>query len=314
MKIFVAGIQDAGARALLRQLTIDDDLWFAAAPEFGRPDRDAFLEAEVVLGGFPLEMLGSASRLRWIQLLAVGIDAYRSANWPAVGGQVICTNLRGVFAEPMAQSVLAGVLAFNRGIVAMVRLQDKGDWQKDYLHSQMRVLRHAHVLLLGGGSVGTRLREIFTLFGCTCSVYARTSGDVRTLAELDAALPKADIVCAALPETPATRGLLDARRIALMKPDALFANVGRGSLLDEQALVRALESNRLRGAVIDVTQREPLSPDHPLWKCPRILLSQHSAAGSHDELSAAINFFGENLTRYRAGVPLVNAINWNKGY
>jgi phosphoglycerate dehydrogenase-like enzyme len=227
---------------------------------------------------------------------------------------VICTNLRGVFAEAMAQSVLGGILALNRGLDQLVTLQARRDWQKSYLHPRIRILRGAHVLLIGNGSVGTRLRELLTQFGCTFTVYARTSGDLHTAAELDEALPGADIVCAALPDTDATRGLLNARRIQRFKPDALFVNVGRGSLVDEAALIAALHENRLRGAILDVTQREPLPPTDPLWDSPRTLLTQHTSAGSDREIHDTLTFFGQNLERYRAGEPLMNVIDWTKGY
>ena len=314
MKIVASGIHDADAQAALRRVTEGDQLTLASAAGLTDDDRRAVAEADVALGAFSPELLASAGRLRWIQFLAVGIDAYRSGPWPERSDRIICTNLRGVFAEPMAQSVLAGLLAFERGIAEAVRLKEKRVWQKDRLHAEARVLRGAHVLLLGGGSVSTRVRELLAGFGCTFTTYARTSGDIHTTAELDAALPRADILCAALPDTPTTRDLLDARRIGLLKPGALLVNVGRGSLLDETALMGALRSGALRGAMLDVTWQEPLPTDDPLWQCPRLILTQHSAAGSHDELTAAVNFFAENLARFRAGRSLVNVIDWTKGY
>ncbi|HVT72093.1 MAG TPA: D-2-hydroxyacid dehydrogenase [Lacunisphaera sp.] len=314
MKIFASGIHDADAQAALRRVTAGDEVTFASPGGRAAADRQAVAEAEVALGACPPELLASAVRLRWIQFLAVGIDAYRDGPWPELGGRVTCTNLGGVFAEPMAQSVLAGLLALERGLDQALRLQARQSWQKDRLHAGARVLRGAHVLLLGGGAVGNRVRQLLAAFGCTFTTFARTSGDIHTAAELDAALPRADIVCAALPDTPATRDLLDARRLALLKRDALLVNVGRGSLLDEAALARALHAGALRGALLDVTRHEPLAPDDPLWRCPRLILTQHSAAGSGDELTAAVDFFGENLARYRRGRALLNVIDWRKGY
>jgi len=314
MKIFASGISEARAEAELRRCAAPDELWLAGNRDFTAADRAAFLEAEVVLGGVPVDLLQSAARLRWIQLLSVGIDSYQSTVRPQLRPGVVCTNLRGVYAEAMAQSVLAGILAFTRAIPDVVKCQERRDWQKDRLHAQMNVIRGGHVLLLGGGSVPTRVRELLAAFGCTFTTYARTSGDIHTLAELDAALPRADIVCAALPDTRETAGLMDARRIGLLKPGALFANVGRGSLVDEAALVAALQANRIGGALIDVTRQEPLPPDDPLWRCPRVLLTQHSSAGSQDELLSAVIFFRQNLARYRHGDPLLNAVDWAKGY
>lgn len=314
MKIFVRGIHDERAKAALTRLTGEDELWFAESDELSSRDLTLLSEAEVFLGAFPAERLPAAPGLRWVQFISVGIDTYPAETWAAMGAQVTCTTLRGVFAEPMAQTVLAGILAFERGLDVALTLQAKREWQKSRLHAHARILRGAHVLLLGGGSVGTRVRELLSMFGCTFTTFARTSGDISTAEELDAALPRADIVCASLPETPATRGLIDARRMARMKPGALLVNVGRGSLLDEAALIRALRSGAIRGALLDVTRNEPLPLNDPLWQCPRVWLTQHSAAGSFDELVAAVDFFGANLARYRSGEPLLNVVNWARGY
>ena len=314
MKIYVGFEVRAQEAEAFRRLTAADDVWVANPAGATAADRAAFLEAEIVFGAFPTDLLVAATRLRWVQFSSVGIDFHRNAEWGKVAGRVVCTNLRGAFAECMAQTVLGAVLSFNRGLDQFVRLQERRDWQKDYYHPRLHILQGAHVLLLGNGSVTTRVRELLAQFGCTFTVYARTSGDIRSGAELDAALPKADIVCAALPDTPETRGLMSADRIARFKPGALFANVGRGSLVDEAALIEVLRSGQLRGAMLDVTRNEPLPPDDPLWSCPRTLLTQHTSAGSELEFIDAIKYFGENLARYRSGQPLQNVIDWSKGY
>ena len=217
-------------------------------------------------------------------------------------------------ADPMAQTILGGLLALNRGVEQLAALKPKRDWQKMVLFPQLQVIHGAHVLLLGAGSVNQRLRELLTPYHCRFTVYARTSGDIHTPAELDAVLPTADIVSAALPDTPGTRDLLNAARIARFKPTALFANVGRGSLVDEAALIAALQTGRLRGAVIDVTRREPLPPDDPFWTCPRTILTQHTSGGSNLVSPDVVGGFKTNLARYRAGQPLLNVVDWAKGY
>lgn len=314
MKIYVGFEVRAQEADAFKRLTAADDVWMANPAGATAADRAAFLEAEVAFGAFPADLLVATTRLRWIQFSSVGIDFYRNAEWAKVAGRVVCTNLRGVFAECMAQTVLASILSFNRGLDQFVRLQERRDWQKDYYHPRLHILQGAHVLLMGSGSVTTRVRELLAQFGCTFTVYARTSGDIHSAAQLDEALPKADIVCAALPDTTETRNLLNADRIARLKRGALFLNVGRGSLIDETALIAVLRSGHLRGALLDVTRREPLPPDDPLWSCPRTLLTQHTSAGSEMEFIHSIQFFGENLARYRAGQPLEGIIDWSKGY
>lgn len=313
MKIYAALPATADRHlGLLRQLTAPDEFWIAGtAPT--PADRSAFGEAEVAFGHFPPDALATARCLRWIQLISVGIEAYRGLDWARFPG-VTCTNLRGLYADPMAQTMLAGILARFRGLDRLVHLRAQGDWQKETLHGSIDVLHGAEVLLLGAGAVNRRLRELLGPFGCRFTTYACTSGELHTREELDAALARADLVCAALPDTPETRGLLDAARLARMKPDALLVNAGRSSLLDEAALVAAPEAGRLGGAVLDVTQREPLPADDPLRRCPRLLLTQHTAAGSRTVMTTAIRFFGENLARHRAGQPLLNPVDWSRGY
>lgn len=316
MKLYVSSTSIAEAELLeLRALATDgDDVYIANFDSPSEADRRAFLEADVVLGTAPADLLPAARHLRWIQFTSVGIDGYRQTDWSKYAGKITCTNLRAILADPMAETILGGLLALNRGLDQLAALKPKRDWQKMILFPQLRVLQGAHVLLLGAGSVNQRLRERLTPFGCRFTVYARTAGDIHTPAELDAVLPTADIVSAALPDTPGTRDLLNAARLARFKPTALFANVGRGSLVDETALIAALHAGRLRGAVIDVTQREPLPPDDPFWNCPRTILTQHTSGGSDRVSPEVVRFFKENLVLYRAGQPLLHVVDWSKGY
>lgn len=302
-------------REALRDLTRADDVWLAEpAKPPGAADLAAFARAEVAFGAVSRELLARGAALRWIQLPSAGVDYYRAIDWAALGGRLVCTNLRGVFNEPVAQTVLAAILGWYRGIDKLVRLQERREWRKLELRPTLRILQGARVLMLGDGALATRVRELLAGFECTFVTFARTAGDIRTPEELDAALPLADIVCAALPDTPLTRGLLDARRLARLRRDALFVNIGRGSLVDEPALIAALHAGRLGGAVLDVTQREPLPPDDPLWSCPNTILTQHTSAGSPREHLDAIALFGRNLARYREGQTLLNVVDWSRGY
>lgn len=314
MKIYVALPLPDSDRQFLLSLTAGDQVWFGHPIQANETDRRAFLEAEIALGDFPQDLLASTTRLRWLQLSSAGVDHLRHLDWVQVAGRVTCTNMRGVFAEPMVETVLGGLLALLRGLDQFVLLKPQCDWQKPHLHPRLKRLDGAHVLLLGGGSVNARLRTVLEAFACTFTTYGRTSGDIHSLAELDAALPHADIVCAALPETPETINLINADRLARFKPGALFVNVGRGSLVVESALLAALESEHLGGALLDVTRHEPLPAEDPLWRAPRTLLTQHTCAGSDRVFRDIINFFDRNLTRYRAGQPLENIVDWARGY
>ena len=314
MRIYVEMAMGLAERSLLEEITAGHELWTALPGALTAEDERACSQAEVVLGAVSKELLKKALHLRWIQFPSVGVDAYREADGSALGENVVCTNLRGVFDEPVAQTVLAGVLAHYRGLRLLQQYQASHDWQKLSLRPQLRVLRDAQVLLLGNGSLAQRVRTLLAAFGCSFSVYARTSGDIHTLDALDLALPQADIIFAALPETRLTAGLIDARRIGRMKRGALFVNVGRGSLVDEPALVCALKSGQLCGAVLDVTRAEPLPQEDALWDAPNVTLTQHTSAGSNQEIADILRFFGENLARYQEERPLLNVVDWNRGY
>src|SRR5690606_19992492 len=137
----------------------------------------------------------------------------------------------------------------------------------------------------------------------------------RTRAELEDALPWADIVIACLPGTEETRGFFTQEMIDRMRADAIFCNIGRGSLLaGEEALASALERGRLGGAVLDVTAQEPLPPDHRFWTCPRIILSQHTGGGTASEFDGMIGIFLQNLALFREGRPLLNQVQLERGY
>ncbi|MFE7618737.1 NAD(P)-dependent oxidoreductase [Streptomyces sp. NPDC057496] len=214
----------------------------------------------------------------------------------------------------MAESCLAGILALHRGIDELSGLRSRGTWAKSVVRPRLRLLSGARVLVLGRGSIARRLAELLGPFGCPISHFARGSGDIRTLAELDVQLPDFDVVVGLLPGTPGTSGLLDTRRLARMRPGAVLVNAGRGSLVDEEALMSELSSGRLGGAVLDVTGQEPLPAGHPLWTCPNVILTQHTAGGSTDETARVIDLFAENLRRFETDAPLRNPVQWARGF
>jgi glyoxylate/hydroxypyruvate reductase len=165
-------------------------------------------------------------------------------------------------------------------------------------------------VLFGSGSIGRRLEDLLAAFDCTVLPF----GSNWTSSDLDRALGRADVVVAIAPDTPRTRGVFNPRRYSMMRKGAVLVNFGRGSLIDEAALLEALRTGHLAGAVLDVTADEPLPPDHPFWTCPGLLLTQHSGGGTADEVDRKIDVFQENLARYRRGQPLQGLINLDRGY
>jgi len=170
------------------------------------------------------------------------------------------------------------------------------------------------VIVLGAGAIAQRFASILAGFRCDVTLFGRESGDIHTLDELDALLPQADVVCCLLPATPKTEGLLGATRLARLNPGAILINAGRGSVLDQPALIDMLRSSRLAGAVLDVTALEPLAADDPLWRCPNVVLTQHTAGGSDREPGRIIDVFVRNLDRYLAGAAMEHVVDWTREY
>lgn len=266
--------------------------------------------AEIVFGNPDPSVIAANPALRWLQLESVGFGEYAALDWSRPAGPVQVSNLAGFFADPVAESALAGILALGRGIDRLVRLQDRAEWNGDPLRTRLRLLRGARVLLFGHGAINRRLAELLVPFGCTITALARGW----TPATLDAALAGADIVAATVPATPATAGIFDAARFAALPPGSIFCNFGRGSLVVEPDLDAALRSGHLGGAVIDVTRDEPLPPGHPFWTAPNLILTQHTGGGTADEIDRKIDSFLSNLARVHAGQPPAGLVNFARGY
>jgi phosphoglycerate dehydrogenase-like enzyme len=180
----------------------------------------------------------------------------------------------------------------------------------------IRQLHGARVIILGAGACGRRIAALLSPFGGEVRFFARSAREavLKSTAALDAALPQADVVINTLPQTPETIGVVGRDRLARFRPTALFVNVGRGSALDEAALVEALNSGRLGGAVLDVTAIEPLPASSPLWKHPRVILTQHTGGRFPGETAAKVSRFLENFRRFSRGEPLWGTVDVARGY
>jgi glyoxylate/hydroxypyruvate reductase A len=311
MSIYVQLALTEADLAALRAAGADETVHIAHPDGLTTRDREAFAAAEIALGNCPAEWIAASTSLRWLQLASTGLDGYTRLAWRP---EVICTNLPGAFADPVAQTCVAGMLMHYRGLDRLVALQRSALWHRAELRPRLRTMVGQRVLMLGAGVIAQRVVTLLAPFGCEVTTFARRSGDITTIDELDGALPDADIVCAVLPDTEQTRRLLDRRRLGLMKTNSLLVNAGRGSLIDETALIDALRAGHLAGAVLDVTVDEPLPPESPLWTCPNLLLTQHTAGGSNNENHTTIAVFAENLRRYRAGLPMHGIVDWQRGY
>jgi len=265
---------------------------------------------DIAFGNPEPEEIVAADSIRWVQLESVGFGEYIDLDWSTLNKRLKLTNLAGFFADPVAESALAGILALGRGVNRLVALQAAAEWAGDPIRADLRLLKGAHVVMLGYGAINRRLAEMLQPFGCMITPV----GSDATPDELDTVLPTADVFVSAVPDTPATRNLMNAARLDLLPAKAVFVNLGRGSLVDESALVDALQQGWIAGAVLDVTIDEPLPRNHPFWSCPNIILTQHSGGGTADELDRKIDVFAENFTRYRRGEALLGVVDLNRGY
>lgn len=313
MRIYVNVLLPETAQQALRD-GLQPDETVAFAHDLPPAERfDAFRGSEIVFGNVPPDWLTGTDRLQFVQLYSAGINEYLPLDWSAPPlNRVVVANLRGFFGQPVAETAVAGLMALFRKMAELAVLQSKAEWVGGALRPSMRLLHRQRALVLGGGAIGRQIGRILGGFECEVTTISRSQPP--TLAELDALLPGADVVLAALPETDETVGIFSRERIGTMKPTAVLVNVGRGSAVDEPALIEALQSGRLAGAVLDVTAEEPLPAASPLWHLPNVLLTQHTAGGYANEQPDKVPVFLNNLRRFRAGEDVENRVDFGKGY
>lgn len=275
--------------------------------------------AEVIIGQIPFERLKAAAKLKWMQLSFAGADCYAR---PGFLEGVTLTNATGAFGRAMAEYALAAVLTLMRRFHLYRDAQQDAAWQ--WLGDEMSPAGK-HMLILGAGDIGIHTARLFKPFGCRITGVRRVNRPcpaefdaVVTLDGAEALLPEADIIICCLPATSLTRGWLNRTRLQLLKREAILVNIGRGSLIDHDALAELLETDRIFGAVLDVTDPEPLPPEHPLWKCRNALITPHISgktfAGLPCKEKALFAICRENLNRYLRGEELLNRVDLTTGY
>lgn len=299
-----------------------DMVEFVYVPEdMSREERLPLLkQAQIIFGQPGIREINQCEHLRWIQMSWAGTDVYTTRE--GFPRQVALTNASGCFHIVIPEYVMAVLLELCRNLKAYAVQQREKRWSP--IPSEM-LLYGKRALILGAGDIGTGVAERLCAFGVKTIGMRRTDRNypdcydgMITPDELDQELPKADIVINCLPGTAATKGLLNKHRLCLMKEKALLVNVGRGNVIDTEALVSVLKDGHLGGVALDVTDPEPLPEDHPLWNMDRVIITPHIAGQSFgyskDTEDRIVHLWSQNLKRYLEGKELVNQVSFENGY
>ncbi|HEY2979751.1 MAG TPA: D-2-hydroxyacid dehydrogenase [Anaerolineales bacterium] len=270
-------------------------------------------DSEIVFGEarFIREVLPKLPKLRWVQSMSAGIERLMD---PALRRDYVLTNARGVFGAQMSEYVIGYLLAHERRIFERYHAQRELRWDR---HPGGR-LRGKTIGIMGVGSIGAEIAASAKHFGMTVRGYTRSS---ETCPDVDAyyhggalldLTRGCDYLVSVLPNTADTRHVVDAAVLAALPPHAVFINVGRGSAVDEAALLDALETNKIASAVLDVFQQEPLPEDHPFWTAPNLRMTFHTSAVSTTE--DLVPVFIENYKRYLRGEKMMYIVDFERGY
>jgi len=264
-------------------------------------------------------LAGLIPNVRWIQATSTGIGQtlVRSG---LIDAPIIFTTARGVHAGPLADFALMAMLWFSKDGFLMMRDQAAHRWQRYCA----RRLKGATVAVIGLGTIGREVARYARFMGMHVigtRRHAESSAGLDGVVDrlvptstLTTILPEADYVVLAVPHTSETEGLIGAREIASMKRGAVVINLARGAVVDESAMIAALQGGRLGGAALDVFAKEPPEPTNPLWDLPNVLISPHSASTVDSENAALTDLFCENLRRYRRGETLLNVFDRERLY
>lgn len=293
------------------------DVRFAAMEPSGE-DLAWMRDAEVLLTSSPKTIPACGDGLRWVASSWAGVDAFR----PLLPERCLLTNNTGAYGPTISEHIIMLLLMLWRGEWSHMQAQMKGVWGP---HLPQRSIEGSTVCVLGTGDIGTtfarkaRALGARRLIGVSRSGVARVEGvydEMHPLDDLDVVLPEVDALVMSLPGTDATAGMIDARRIALLRPHAVLVNVGRGSAIVQEALVAALEDGSLGGAALDVCTPEPLPADDPLWHAPNCIITPHVAGNMTLQITRdrTVRLFCDELARYARGETPLRVVDPLLGY
>ncbi len=297
----------AGSKAAITIATTRDDE-LAAAPT-----------VDVILGRIDPELLAAAPKLRWLHAVTSGVDMFLFPEF--VRSDIVLTSEKGLVGPHLADHAFALLLALTRQIGVSLR-HGRQSWDERIAMRQKAIeLSGLTMGIVGMGGTGREVARRAAAFGMEVRAVDRDvvlrSPEVtvvRSMEHFPQLLQQSDVVTVCAPLTVETRGLFNDETIAMMKPGAFLINVTRGPIIDDAALIRAMDSGHLAGVGLDVTPEEPLSPEHPFWEMPNIVMTPHTAGASPYRAERNLERFRENLRRFRRDQPLIGVIDKQLGY
>jgi phosphoglycerate dehydrogenase-like enzyme len=281
------------------------------------PDADIFVGSVLRQADFL-----HAKKLKWVHSTSAGVTQLTYPELQSSG--IVLTNASGVFSVPMAEHIIGLMLALARNFPDTVRQQDKAVWSQQILWDKPQRFSELNgniLLIVGYGSIGREVALRAKAFGMRVWGVTRSGKGDLTHAEkiiaaddLNSSLPDADYILLCAPETPETQRLIGPEQFSAMKRGARLINVGRGSLLDEAALIAALKNGPLSGAAVDVTETEPLPADSPLWRAPNLFITPHTSAVSDRLWLRETALLMKLLEQWFDGRELSNRVDFARGY
>jgi phosphoglycerate dehydrogenase-like enzyme len=283
----------------------------------------------------PDALIRQAPGLKWIQFLSAGADHVMKGELQA-RKEIAITNASGIHSTPIAEYTIASMLAWSHGFHVTMRAQIRREWKRnwDFMDS-VDSLRGKTLGVIGYGSIGRETARMGQALGMTVLALKRNPDERRDtgwsppgIGDPEGRIPArwygpdgytailrdSDFITVTLPATPATRRVIGRAEIAAMRPHAYLVNIGRGEVIDQEALIEALRDKRIGGAGLDVFEREPLEPESPLWDLENAILTPHMSGSFKGYNSACCELFAENLGRFVKGAPLLNVVDRALGY
>jgi len=275
------------------------------------------VDADIIAGSpWVIPPIKEAKKLKWIHSFSAGMDRVLTPG--VLKSQIILSNSSGIHATPIAEHVLGFMLIFTRRFYDTFKNQQKKIWEKSQYLTEVR---DKTVLVVGLGNIGTEVARLTSCIGAKVIAVKQSLNNkpkfidkLYGINDLTKALPKADFVVLSLPLTRETYHLFGMKKFRKMKKSAIIINIGRGGLINEKELIKALEDKIIGGAGLDVTEEEPLPRDSMLWDMENVVLTPHHSGWSEKYMDRAIDLFCVNLKAYLANKPLPNLVDKTRGY